>query len=233
MAVKKHATQPEEIVPPLGVDEIEELPRGPHSLKEEVLNSQRGRMMRAVAFAVAEKGYGEMIVADVTDRAHVSRRTFYEHFDDLQDCYRQAHATTLDAMGDLLERIYEEGGYDGFETIRQGLRAWFSMIAAQPVIAQAFWVDALSAGPLVMRKRDETTERGAALFVAAYERAREADPELPEPLPLAGPAAMGIINEICLSALRKGSTADLPGLSDEAATLLISTLTAGGSRSNT
>jgi AcrR family transcriptional regulator len=68
-------------------------------------------MLRAVALAVAEKGYGETVVTDVIERAHVSRKTFYEHFADLQDCFRQAHATACDTLlGEIVEASTRPGG---------------------------------------------------------------------------------------------------------------------------
>ena len=77
---------------PLAADDvITQLPRGPHRLaREEVLASQRGRMLAAIAEAVAEKGYAATTVADVVGRAGVSRKTFYEHFADKEECFLAA-----------------------------------------------------------------------------------------------------------------------------------------------
>src|ERR1700735_501209 len=48
---------------------------------------QRVRMLTAAAPGVAEAGYGGMSVARVTSRAGVSRRTFYDLFEDREDCF--------------------------------------------------------------------------------------------------------------------------------------------------
>ncbi len=109
------------------------LPRGRHSLSPEaVKDSQRGRMLRAVALAVAEKGYGETVVTDVIERAHVSRKTFYEHFADLQDCFRQAHAAACDTLLAEVIGASRAGPQEGFETIRSGISGYFQLIAAEP-----------------------------------------------------------------------------------------------------
>jgi AcrR family transcriptional regulator len=58
---------------------MQPLPRGRHSLsREEVEGSQRERVQRAMAEAMAEKGYALTSVADILRRARVSRETFYE-----------------------------------------------------------------------------------------------------------------------------------------------------------
>src|SRR5213080_4602099 len=79
------------------------LPRGPHGLERDVvLASQRGRMLGAMADAVASKSYAATTVADVVAGAGVSRKTFYEHFRDKEECFLAA----FDAgVGLVLEAI--------------------------------------------------------------------------------------------------------------------------------
>src|SRR3954454_2857364 len=76
-----------------------ELPRGPHRLtREAVMASQRGRMLDAMAQAVAEKGYAATTVADVIAGAGVSRKTFYEQFRDKEDCFLAAYDTGVELL---------------------------------------------------------------------------------------------------------------------------------------
>ena len=51
-----------------------------------------------MADAVAERGYARTSVADVLRRARVSRETFYEQFDNKQDCF----LASFDAAGALV-----------------------------------------------------------------------------------------------------------------------------------
>ena len=77
----------------------EQLPRGRHGIpREEVLASQRGRMLVAMTEAVAERGFAKVTVADVIRRAGVSRETFYQHFSDKDDAFLAA----LDGAAQLL-----------------------------------------------------------------------------------------------------------------------------------
>src|SRR3954451_3272974 len=79
------------------------LPRGPHGLERDVvLASQRGRMLGAMADAVARKTYAGTTVADVVAGAGVSRKTFYEHFRDKEECFLAAFDAGVDT---LLEAI--------------------------------------------------------------------------------------------------------------------------------
>lgn len=56
--------------------------------------------MSAVADAVAEHDYATLAVRHLIERAGVSRATFYEQFDDLQDCI-------VAAYGDALKRFVQ------------------------------------------------------------------------------------------------------------------------------
>jgi AcrR family transcriptional regulator len=83
------------------------LPRGPHRLAREVVDaSQRGRLLDAMAHAVAEKGFGAVSVADVIARAGVSRKTFYVYFRDKLDCFLAAYDVGVEV---LLATVREAG----------------------------------------------------------------------------------------------------------------------------
>src|SRR6185312_6723758 len=83
------------------------LPRGPHGLtRDEVVASQRGRMIDAMAQTVAAKGYTATTVADVVAHAGVSRKTFYEHFADREECFLAAYDAAVDVLlGAVAERM--------------------------------------------------------------------------------------------------------------------------------
>ena len=150
---------------------VAQLPRGRHRLaREEVLASQRGRMLDAMARAVAERGYANTSVRDVIALAGVSRETFYEHFADKAACF----LATLDAStAQLLAALDGETmrhSDDPLKRFELGLSAYLAALAAQPHAARTFLVEAFAAGPEAARRRfaaqDLFVERIAALFGA-------------------------------------------------------------------
>ena len=62
--------------------------RGPAGVADPdpVAADHRGRLLAGLATALRERSYWEITVADVVRHARTSRRTFYEHFADKQDC---------------------------------------------------------------------------------------------------------------------------------------------------
>src|ERR1700684_2613612 len=66
----------------------EPLPRGRHKLsRDEVLASQRGRLLRAMEELVGTFGYESTTVPQVIKAARVSTATFYRFFGDKIDCF--------------------------------------------------------------------------------------------------------------------------------------------------
>src|SRR6059058_6194143 len=115
------------------------LPRGPHGLKRDVvLASQRGRMLEAIANAVAEKGYASATVADVVSRAGVSRKTFYEHFRDKEECFLAAFDAGVDT---LLEAITSQRRDSWLGLMRARSRAYLDMLASEPAFARTFLIE--------------------------------------------------------------------------------------------
>src|SRR5215470_2187618 len=70
----------------------EQLPRGRHRLsREAVMSSQRTRALQAMTQAVADRGYADTRVVDIIQRAGLSRKTFYELFEDKEACFLAAY----------------------------------------------------------------------------------------------------------------------------------------------
>jgi AcrR family transcriptional regulator len=204
-----------EDVKPLSAEgEIKRLPRGPHRLaREEVLASQRARMLEAMAHAVAAKGYAATTVADVVGGAGVSRKTFYEHFQDKEDCFLAAFDAGVGVLVNAVELATLEATGEWREHIRAGVRAYLRTLAAVPDFARTFLIEVLAAGPRALGRRADVHGRFAELLKTLHEsyRADHPDeiPELPDEVFI---AVVGAVNELVSDRVRKGRTADLPEL---------------------
>src|SRR5690349_5728075 len=108
------------------------LPKGRHAAPREVVwESQRGRMLEAMALAVAEKGYGATAVADVIAGAGVSRKTFYEHFANKEGCFLAAY----DAGVELLLAAIDDAvaaASDWMRAVVDGIDAYLQALADNP-----------------------------------------------------------------------------------------------------
>src|SRR5580692_4684564 len=81
---------------------------GPNGLpRGQVSEIQRSRMLTAAAEAVEEVGYARLTVAQVIARARVSRKTFYDLFEDREDCFLAAFDQAIDQVSALVSEAYE------------------------------------------------------------------------------------------------------------------------------
>jgi AcrR family transcriptional regulator len=119
-------------------------------------------MLAAAGQVVGEVGYGGMSVARVTDRAGVSRRTFYEQFEDREDCFLALFDEALECAGKVARDAAAtalatgEGGWRG--RIRAGLSALIVLVEEEREVGMLLIVDALGGGPRVLERRARALE---------------------------------------------------------------------------
>jgi AcrR family transcriptional regulator len=192
------------------------LPRGRHAAPREVVwESQRGRMLAAIATAVAEKGYANVAVADVVARAGVSRKTFYEHFDNREECFLAAYDAGVDALLGAIDAAMSAAGVDPLAILRAGTECYLGALAANPAFARTFLVEVQAAGPRALERRGRVHERFAAqLSVVRAARVRAGGASGDAPLPEAFRACVGAIHELVTDHLVRHGAESVPSLLD-------------------
>jgi AcrR family transcriptional regulator len=190
------------------------LPSGRHSLtREAVLESQRGRLLDAMAEAVAEHGYGATTIAHVVSHAGVSRKTFYEHFRDKEHCFLAMYDTGIAfVLGRLTETL--EAEENPRKRLVAGLRTFLEVLSEEPAFCRAIIVEVYAAGPAGIARRRVVLQVFAGRYMEVNREARESDPDIE---PLSGEVALGVVGailEAVSSRIEEGRTADLPELTD-------------------
>jgi AcrR family transcriptional regulator len=172
-------------------------------------------MLGAMADAVAAKGYAATTVADVVAGAGVSRKTFYEHFRDKEECFLAAFDAGVDLLlGAIAAAQPASDDPTWLGLMRARVRAYLQTLSSEPAFARTFLIEVFAAGPRAIERRAEVLRRFAQLFRDLHEEARRQFPDLPpvpEPIYV---AAVGAINELVSAAAREGRTAELPELED-------------------
>jgi AcrR family transcriptional regulator len=197
------------------VSEITVLPRQPvPSLRAGLRASQRGRLICAITDAVAERGYTATTVADVTERAGVSRKTFYEHFQDKEDCFLAAYDTGAKA---IFEAMADAGSglEDWRETLDAVLCTWLGFLDADLAFTRAHMIEFWAAGDAARERWKQRRDRTTALLQLLHERARAQDAKV---VPVSGTvvaAVVGGVNRVVISHLLAGEKAPLASLKSE------------------
>lgn len=164
---------PSDTVDTVPAGPVPRLPRGRHGLsRQQVVDSQRRRILVAVAETMAHKGYVATTVADVLKAAGVSRETFYQQFSSKQDAFMAA----FDAAAALLldQTLARSGSTDlathtaaagPLERFDRALGAYLDGLAAEPAFARTFLVEVYAAGPEAIARRARLQRRVVDLLV--------------------------------------------------------------------
>lgn len=176
-----------------------------------VLLSQRARLMEAVVFEVAEKGFVATRVADITSRARVSRTTFYEQFADKEACFLAAYE-----LGANVHYMHVAGAIRGTRgavaQMFEAVRAYLEPLAGEPRYARSFLIEVHAAGLEALATR-LAFHRRFALLLRDWRAGAQVElgglAELPDEVFV---ATIATGDEIVATRLRETGAVDLMGL---------------------
>jgi AcrR family transcriptional regulator len=165
------------------------LPRGPQALpRETVAAHQRERLFKAMVQAVDEQGFAATTISDLVTRAGVSRRSFYEHFHNKDECL----LATYDAITvRLRRRLVNAAGpvEDWNERLETLIRTLFEAAVDRPDAARLVCVEMGAAGPAGVRRWAEGAARLERFLVDGFARA-------PGPGTIPNPVARAIVGAL-------------------------------------
>jgi AcrR family transcriptional regulator len=128
----------------------------PPPLMDEI---QRARLFEAMCVAIAEEGgFGKMAVIDILDRAGMSNKTFYEYFDNKEDCVRAAYDTYVGRVATELASAWS-AAEQWAERVRAAIAALLDFGAEAPAQLRFLLIDAQTAGPALLAAQQRAAER--------------------------------------------------------------------------
>jgi AcrR family transcriptional regulator len=175
-----------------------------------VAQNQRERILAAVADVTSAASYAEMTVEDIIVTAGVSRRTFYEHFENKEQAFLAAYDEASARLLAAVRAAYES--QQGFgERIRAGIEAFLFLLAADPPFARMCIVEVMAAGPEAVARRNAVMGAFAELI---EENARERLAE-PPPSNLTAETVVGGIYDVVYTRILRGEIRELPTLAPD------------------
>ena len=183
-------------------------PAGVRTLPPELVQAiQRERMLASMLCAAAEIGYRDLTVQDVLGRAGISRPTFYEQFEDKEDCFLAAFDAAVARLHERLDVTIREAGPHWRDSLRAGLDELLRFIDEEPEAAHTVLVEARASSPAGLRRRDELLD-GFAGCIDDLVREELVEP----PSAIAAAGVVGGIESVLYSRLQRGETDDLESL---------------------
>ena len=143
---------------------------GRHRLSpEEVAASQQVRLYEAVYKVVAKRGYGGTSIVFVSEEAGVSRQTFYQFFDSLEECFIKSYQAHTQMM---LENIAASGvdSTDWYDGLTKGVAMLLATFSKYPVMAKVYAIGVQSATEKVLAQRYASDDQFIAIYQGLHAR---------------------------------------------------------------
>ncbi|WP_298931818.1 TetR/AcrR family transcriptional regulator [uncultured Ramlibacter sp.] len=182
---------------------------------EAPVHEHRSRLLEGMAHAVAAKGYADTTIADVVREASVSRRTFYEHFQDKAQClvalYEAASHNALKVLREAIDPRHE------WETqVEQALGAYLGAMATNPLLMRTLFIEILGLGAQGLASRRRVNQEIAGFMLGVVNAGGRSAPLSPG----MAMAVVGGINELVLEYIEQDRVAELGQLVGPASQLV-------------
>lgn len=180
---------------------------------ESIAGLQRARLLSAAVGLLADEGHERFSASAMCVRAGVSRRTFYELFENRQACLA-AVLTDTEARFERLIASLAPDGLSWCERVRAGLWAILCLAESDPALAKVCLVESQRAGGIVLDERQRIINR----LIAAVDEGSCQDARVQVASGLTAEAVTGAVSSVIaarLAASHNDGDLGLPGLLGE------------------
>ncbi len=171
--------------------------------------TQEERLIDGMIEMCAQVGYVSVSVADVSAQAGVSSKTFYELFEDKEDCLLAAYRSSAGRLLANVQPVAEEG--DWREAAQDVLEQLLGAIRDHPAAARLLLVEALAGGARVRSER----ERILGVFEQRAQQFLDSAPRDGKTLDLPATALIGAVRSLVSRQLRTQGEDRLPLLVED------------------
>jgi AcrR family transcriptional regulator len=184
-----------------------------------VVEMQRRRLLSAIVDLVHDRGARGLTVAMICGRAGLSRRTFYEIYEDREACLLGAFEYEVEQATRIVEQAVANralargtngarGTFVWREQVRTGLTALLSFFDSDPGAARLLVVEALSAGEQTLRAR----QRVQAQLIAVVDQGRGEVKRGSDPPLLTAEGVVGAVSSVIHARILDGEQRSLTEL---------------------
>jgi AcrR family transcriptional regulator len=185
----------------------------------------RERLLAGMEASIRHKGLEATTISDVVQHAHVSKRTFYEHFPDKEACFLALFVVTSDRIVDaIVADLAPDLPWE--ERFRACMAAYLAGLSVNPSLTTSFLLDVRSAGPRALTLRRAVINGLVDVLLGLAQDARAQDPTLQRIDRTTMTAIVGGINELMLSAVEEQRVHRLEEIAEVGVRMLRAALTA-------
>lgn len=177
---------------------------------------QRSRLLAGAVATIDELGYPQATVGQITGRARLSRRTFYQMFANRDECFAAVlEELVATVVGELAAASIE--GLPWRERVRTGVWRILAFFDREPALARVCVVQALRAGPLVLGRREAVLAQLAVVIDEGRTDGGRGDGLTP----VTAEGVVGAAFAIVYARLARGDSKPLTGLLGELMAMIV------------
>lgn len=162
----------------------------------------RQRLLDGLALVLCERAWADLTIADVVAAAHVSRRTFYEHFDGKEACLLALCERLSEEVMGVIAAGYDPQG-DWVQELEKVTAAYLHNLQQRPALVRALYLEMLTLGPKGLAMRRRISERFTQFLMMQVELSRLKEPGKRPLSPALATAVIGGINELIVQAIEQ------------------------------
>jgi AcrR family transcriptional regulator len=163
-------------------------------------------LLAAITTTVARQGYNQTTIADITKAAALSRRTFYEHFSNKEECFAAAYQEAVDRVrAATLDAVAEQEEWA--QRVRSGLAGLLGILGEDPDLARLLLVAPANVGDTAATRHHLAMQELVAELLAD-------PPGEPTPAPAAKIREQALAGGISRLVVRKINAGEEAGLGD-------------------
>lgn len=163
----------------------------------------RTRLLDALTLALIERPYAELTIADIVAGAHVSRRTFYEQFENKDACLLALCERLSETILGLIAAGYDPEA-DWVEQLSRVTDLYLQALQAQPALVRTLYIELMQLGAPGLAMRRRIGQRFAMFLIMQVELSRLREPGKRPLSPALATAVVGGVNELILQAIEEG-----------------------------
>ena len=163
----------------------------------------RSRLLDALTLALTDQAYADVTIADIVAHARVSRRTFYEQFDNKDACLLALCERLSEQILGLIAAGYDPMA-DWVEQLNRVTDTYLQALQMQPALVRTLYIELMQLGDVGLAVRRRISQRFAMFLIMQVELARVREPGKRSLSPALATAIVGGANELILQAIEDG-----------------------------
>jgi len=182
---------------------------------------QHAKLLDVATQVIASDGFSQTTVESIVAKAGMSRRTFYEHFDDVRDVLSNVYDRAAQISFTMVaSRVRAEP--DPLTGVRLGAATYFEAVATYPEVARVMFEEYRLAGPDYEARYQRDSLKYAELMFESLKAAFEKGQLTRLPTERVVYVFSKGIEALAMREIARGEQKKLPAMADEISELVIS-----------